>query len=54
MVICGDCKYSVFEYEEFDVFLIDCKREKQLTNEEYCGFINQCLEECKQYKPWKK
>ena len=49
-MICENCQYSVYECEGWEWFLVDCKKEQKLTEEEMRGYINQGLEECKQYR----
>lgn len=49
-MICESYQYSVYEYEGWEWFLVDCKRGQQLTKDEEYGFINKGLEECNKYR----
>lgn len=49
-MICERCQHSIYECEGWEWFLVGCKKEKKLTEEELRGYINHGLDECKQYK----
>ena len=49
-MICERCQYAVYECEGWEWFLVDCKKESQLTEEELKSYINHGLEECKQFR----